>query len=619
SAPPRAAAAPPAVHPLAVHPPAVHPPAVDPPAVADPVAADPAVADPLDNAPPTIEPPTAESPTAAATTTAPPTATAPVPTPSPSRPPVSGTSWSIGQAQPAWSEPADGATHPSAAAAESTEPTGATGPTTSVSVDDARSVDDVRSPVTGPIVAPEPMTGAITEPVSSTADAAAPEITRDRAGSGTAAPQRRAGARHLPAAEPSRPPHAGPVPEPQDEVPVRLSVRDRSRLPLPGSWRIAVTSLFPYSGTTTLAGVMGLTLAGMRAQPVLAVDLWPGEPDLDAEPGPGGNASPPAAPTDEDEPRGDPLTSRVGSTGATTVADVIRHHVGDGSAAELRLLIGGQRSGSARDLDVLPMRRDAGHLAREQAAGSDTSTDLPVVHGSDEPTVTESGLRSTLGMLAHSYPLVLVDAPTDAPLTDVAVQAADLVVLVTLATAADLEATVMRLRAFREAAGDRPAGPAPLVVAAVVAPRRGRPSPRTRAGAARLGRQVDALVRIPYDPRLDPSRHAPVRIPRLRRRTRRAYLRLAAATIENLFILAKAEVGTPKAAGGKPGTPSPDTIDMIAKRAQTDSTSGLPATTEDHGAPLGVSFGDLRSPTAPSRIAGPDRPGGDLPVRKEPR
>lgn len=432
-------------------------------------------------------------------------------------------------------------------------------------------------------------------------------------------PKHRPGSRHLPVSEPSGPQATGPVPEPQDEVPVRLSIRDRSRLPLPGSWRIAVTSLFPYSGTTTLAGVIGLTLAGMRAQPVLAVDLWPGEPDLGPGPGPAGTASAAAASTEEDEPRGDPLTSRVGSAGTTTVADVIRHQIGDGSPAELRLLIGGQRSGSARDLDVLPMRRDAGHLARELPGGTGTSAALPVVHDSDEPTVTAGGLRSTLGMLAHSYPLVLVDAPTDAPLTDVAVQAADLVVLVTLATAADLEATVMRLRAFRESAGDRPAGVGPLVVAAVVAPRRGRPSPRTRAGAARLGRQVDALVRIPYDPRLDPSRHTPVRIPRLRRRTRRAYLRLAAATIENLFILAKAEVGTPKAVGRKPGTPSPGTVDLITKRAQTDPTSGVPTTTEDHGAPMGVSFGDLRSPTAPSRIAGPDRPGGDLPARKEPR
>ncbi|WP_235488308.1 hypothetical protein, partial [Frankia sp. AvcI1] len=48
--------------------------------------------------------------------------------------------------------------------------------------------------------------------------------------------------------------------QPREEIPVRLSVRDRARIPLPGSWRVTVTSLFPYSGTTTLTGVIGLTL-----------------------------------------------------------------------------------------------------------------------------------------------------------------------------------------------------------------------------------------------------------------------------------------------------------------------------------------------------------------------
>jgi cellulose biosynthesis protein BcsQ len=383
-------------------------------------------------------------------------------------------------------------------------------------------------------------------------------------------------------------------------------VRDRARIPLPGSWRITVTSLFPYSGTTTLAGVIGLTLTGMRAHPVLAVDLWPGE-----SPDPAGA---PASSADEDEPRGDPLTSRVGSAGTTSVTDVLRHQAGDGSPAELHLMISGQRSGSARDLDVLPVRRDAGHLARApQPADDAADRDVPAVAIEDQP-VTPGGLRSVLGLLAHSYPLVLVDAPTEAPLTDAAVEAADLVVLVTLATAADLEATLMRLRAFREASGGHlTGGGAPPIVAAIVAPRRGRPSPRTRAAAARLGRQVEALVRIPYDPRLDPSRHTPVRIPRLRRRTRRAYLRLAAATVENLFILAKAEVGASAATGERAAVAARGAAEPVMTRTQSGATGGPSATTGDHEASTGVSFGDLRSPTAPSRIAGPDRPGEPRP------
>ncbi|MCK9894371.1 hypothetical protein [Frankia sp. AgB32] len=408
-----------------------------------------------------------------------------------------------------------------------------------------------------------------------------------------------------PAAEP-RSWRGGRDLEPREEIPVRLSARDRARIPLPGSWRIAVTSLFPYSGTTTLAGVIGLTLTGMRAHPVLAVDLWPGEP---AEP----VATSPSS-ADEDEPRGDPLTSRVGSAGTTNIADVLAHQAGDGAATELRLMIAGQRGGGARDLDVLPLRTDAGRFAQPpRRDGAPAEPDVPVLAGADQH-VAPGGLRSVLGLLAHSYPLVLVDAPTEAPLTDVAVAAADLVVLVTLATAADLEATIMRLRAFREAAGDGPAGDgAPPIVAAIVAPRRGRPSPRTRAAAARLGRQVEALVRIPYDPRLDPSRHTPVRIPRLRRRTRRAYLRLTAAAVENLFILAKAEVGASGKTREGPAGASSGAIRPITTRTQSGATSGPPATTRDHDASIGVSFGDLRSPTAPSRIAGPDRPGEPRP------
>lgn len=366
-----------------------------------------------------------------------------------------------------------------------------------------------------------------------------------------------------------------------------------------------MTSLFPYSGTTTLAGVIGLTLTGVRAHPVLAVDLWPGEfPTAGTAPASGG---------DEDEPRGDSLTSRVGSAGTTTVADVVRHQAGEGSAAELRLMISGRRSGGVRDLDVLPVRSDAGQTTGRQQPADDgpTDRDAPAIPSDAQQSVTPTGLRSALGLLAHSYPLVLVDAPTGAPLTETAVEAADLVVLITLATAADLEATLMRLRTFREAPGRRPARDGGLpIVAAIVAPRRGRPSPRTRAAAARLARQVDSLVRIPYDARLDPSRHTPVRIPRLRRRTRRAYLRLAAVAVENLFALAKAEVAAPSSVGEQPTGTSRDVVGPVTARTQTGATGSATSTTADHPTPPGVSFGDLRSPTAPSRIAGPDRPGG---------
>ncbi|ETA02758.1 ATPase involved in chromosome partitioning [Frankia casuarinae] len=401
--------------------------------------------------------------------------------------------------------------------------------------------------------------------------------------------------------------------EPWEEIPVRLSLRDRARIPLPGSWRIAVTSLFPYSGTTTLAGVVGLTLAGVRAQPVLAVDLWPGE-------SPGGAPSSPvgAGTEDEDEPRGDPLAIRVGAAGTTTVADVARRQASDSTVTDLPLMISGRPAGSTRDLDVLPVRRGVGGGSDRHGGGGSGDEAAAVVPADD--TVAPTGLRSVLGLLAHSYPLVLVDAPAKAPLTPAALQAADLIILVTLATAADLEATLTGLRTLRDAAGGGSARHGgPMIVAAMIAPRRGRPSPRTRAAAARLGRQVDTLIRIPYDARLDPSRHTPVRIPRLRRRTRRAYLQLAAAAVEALFTLAKAEVTAAAGAVDQPGAAAGGAVEAVTTRADSGASGGPRATTEDHPAAQGVSFGDLRSPTAPTRIAGPDRPGGPPPVGKEPR
>jgi hypothetical protein len=152
----------------------------------------------------------------------------------------------------------------------------------------------------------------------------------------------------------------------------------------------------------------------------------------------------------------------------------------------------------------------------------------------------------------------------------------------------------------------------PAIIAAVVSPRRGRPSPRTRTAAARLARQVDEVVRIPYDPRLDPSRRTPVRIPRLRWATRRSYLRLAAATVDALVSLADAET---EATHGGEGAPAGEGSDRAIPTA-----TEVPRTADaDHAEARGVSFGDLRSGTTPTRVTGSDRPGGQPPAGKEPR
>jgi cellulose biosynthesis protein BcsQ len=364
--------------------------------------------------------------------------------------------------------------------------------------------------------------------------------------------------------------------EPWEEIPVRASLADRADADLQGSWRITVTSAFPYSGGTTLTGMVGLTLAGMRAEPVLAVDLQPG-PDADTDAGMDGGGGRSAG-----DIRGDGLAARVGSSGPATIADVARHGEHGGAPAELRTMIN-SRGGGVFDLDVLPLRRTAG--------GPGTGAVVPA-----DDTVTSTALRTVLGLLAHAYPLVLIDAPAEAPLSPAAVRAADVVVIVTLAAPADLDAT---LAALRDPDGLLPprdgAGPRSPVLIAVVSPRRGRWSPRTRSAASRLARRADGLVRIPYDPRLDPSRNTPVRIPRLRRRTRRSYLRLAAVIVDTLGALAAAETEASQTPAGGP--------------------LGIPK----HGTQPGVSFDDLRSAKAPACIAGPDRPGGPPPAGKEPR
>jgi len=253
-----------------------------------------------------------------------------------------------------------------------------------------------------------------------------------------------------------------------------------------------------------------------------------------------------------------------------------------------------------RNLDVLPVVRPAGDPG-DPADGAVVPTD---------DLVTPTALREVLGAVSHAYPLILIDAPAKAPLTPEAVHAADLVVLVTLATAADLESVLadlenpdgqlahLGIRASEPPGGPDADGPAadapfartgrPAVIAAVVSPRRGRPSPRTRTAAARLASQVDGMVRIPYDPRLDPSRRTPVRIPRLRWATRRACLRLAATAVDTLIALAEAETRTmPAGPPLAPGSPR-------AEHAIPSASSSPQQRATDHPSTPGVSFGDLR-------------------------
>ena len=312
-----------------------------------------------------------------------------------------------------------------------------------------------------------------------------------------------------------------------DEIPLRESLPDRAAVDLPGSWRVGITSAFPYSGTTTLVGILGLVLAGARAESVLGVDLCP-----------------PAWPDEKpDEPRGDPLSPRVGLPGDVTVADVARRR--GGTPAALRALLGSP-GGAGPALDVVPLRRG------ETSDGAGAT----VVPADD--TVTPGALRTALGQLTRAYPLMLMDAPVAAPLTPTALRSADLIIVVSLAAPADLDRTAAALRdpAAPLLPVDRD-GRRPPVIVAVVSPRRGRWSPRTRAAAGRLARHVDSIVGIPYESRLDPSKRAPIRIPRLRASTRRSYLRLGVAVVEALVRLAAEETVKARATAHDATRPAP--------------------------------------------------------------
>jgi hypothetical protein len=186
--------------------------------------------------------------------------------------------------------------------------------------------------------------------------------------------------------------------------------------------------------------------------------------------------------------------------------------------------------------------------------------------------------------------LVLVDAPGDSPLTPTVLRGADVVVLVVHATPSDLDAAAADLR-DPDGISARLGEPPPPVIAVVVSARRGRWSPQTRSAAGRLSRRVDGLVRLPYDVRLDSDTGAPTPIGQLRRRTRRAFLRLSAVLVDALVDEADA------LATGDDGDERQD--------AQVDPGTGG----WDLEKGSGVSSDHLRSAS----------PGGPAPARKEPR
>ncbi len=390
--------------------------------------------------------------------------------------------------------------------------------------------------------------------------------------------------------------------EPWEEIPIRESLTDRVAAPLKGSWRIAVTSLVGGSGRTTVTAILGMILANIRAEPVVALDI---SGDLERAETIGD--------LDVDTEFGASLAERVGVRPSATlsdlVADSISYRARRGGTprpvGEIRWLINGGLPGGASTqveatagLDVLPAYRPTGQTAPGGSGATGPSGAVPVpssglrtqpaplvaagMSGPPTPQVLAAGLRT----LEQAYSLVLVDTPLDwdTQFASITLRDADVVLLVVPALPGDLAEASITLR---DATGLRAhrAGPPPVVIVAAMSVRRGRWSPQTRSAAAKLARRVDAMVRIPYDVRLDdevpdptragrrhspggtPTSRTPIAFSRLRWRSRRAFLRLAATVVDACGDLANADL----------------------EDSESDNTTvAIPVTAEDHGLIPGV-------------------------------
>jgi MinD-like ATPase involved in chromosome partitioning or flagellar assembly len=407
--------------------------------------------------------------------------------------------------------------------------------------------------------APDPDVTAADDPTDprTTVPAVNPKRrSRPPVGSRPAATAVPAAGRSPAVAGPARP-HAAPWPwqEPfpdvdqlaaWEEIPVRERLTDRVATVVRGSFRVAVVSLRAGAGRTTITAATGLTLTEVRGEPVVAVDTAssPGaDPDA-AEPGDGMLLGEPGA--------AGPLAVRAGASPTADAHVLVSARADLDSLPAVRRLISGTSTGTFVGPGTVAVRGSrattpgralatrGGPSASQAHAGS--GLDVLPVRGLDRSGLAPleiDDLRHALTDLAHWYPLVLVDcvAGLDDPATAAVLAEADVIVLVTRATPADLREAmevVADLGTRTVGTHDGNAGDdasfVPGLVAAVISPRSGRASPRTRRAVAALAGQVDGLVRVPYDSRLAGCAtikgHAP------RRRTRTAFLRLAAEVIE---------------------------------------------------------------------------------------
>ncbi len=300
--------------------------------------------------------------------------------------------------------------------------------------------------------------------------------------------------------------------EPWEEIPVREPLIDRAAAPLSGSRRIAVVSIGPRVGRTTITAAAGLELAGARREAVVAVD-------------------PSAEPAANEPAWSAPLASRVGVFPTGNARVLVSARADLASFGDVRRLVGGSTGAVGRDWSG---EDEVGGGWPESGSYGEGLDVLPV-RGLRRDGLAPLDLRDLNGALTDLdswYPLVLVDCPAglDDTVTSAVLTESHAVVLVTRATPADLREAVDAVVALTgsPAAGN---GSPPVVIVAVTSLRRGRWSPRTRAAASALGGHVSGLVRIPYDRTL--AGQGTIRGPRSRRRTRKAFLRLAATIVES--------------------------------------------------------------------------------------
>jgi MinD-like ATPase involved in chromosome partitioning or flagellar assembly len=265
-------------------------------------------------------------------------------------------------------------------------------------------------------------------------------------------------------------------PEEQDKA--------RCRLRLPGPRRIVVLGCTSGAGQTATTIMLGLMLASIRAQPVAALDLNPGEGSL---------------------------TRQLRVRPTTTVMELLANAAATARATGGPAIIA-DRGLEARGLEVV-------------ALGDDRMSFR---------ALDESDYIQLVSLLAQRYALTVID-PAASSVARV-LRVADQLVLVAPASADAPRAVAMTHEWLDEHGHVELAAHAVTVINGVS--KRSMPDVLQAENMAR-GR-CRAIVRVPWDDQLDADRGQAAGTASLRPQTRHAYTALAGVTIAGLAALADA-------------------------------------------------------------------------------